>query len=553
MVKVIDDWTLSADAQGVSLSRAGAAFHAQDGAKHARGDVSKVGLASTLGIVLLLLVIFRRLKVLPIALLVVGAGYLGSFAAVLAVFPHVHMLTFVFGAAFVGVTADYAIYYLATGPMTGWADADSRRRLIFRPVTICMITSAIGFGCLALFHVPIFSQMAVFAAGGLVSAWLCAFTLVPLLDQRMAQARSEKLAAVWSGLDSRLAGFRWNTVGLVLFGCVFLLAGVIGVARFSTLDDVRRFQPRSPALVAEENQVRAAAGVGFSPNFLLTSGPTLDAAKERESQVLASLPGPSAKAILAVSRFDPAATRRTQNLEQLKTNLFQPHLAERAALLGANLADLQPFATGIRPAVPQWLTSLEGQAGGKSFLIAPVPEEASIAVQAAVRGLPDASYIDPAAAYSKAFADYRHAATGAVFAAFLAIGLILLVVYRSLRSLSILIAPALGAVGGIVAASALGVPVSFFSIMGIFVVVGTGADYSILRWEAARGQASPLGGLPVLTTALTAILSMGLLSLSGTYPVRSFGISVAAGLTISYAFSFIAGRLGKETGHGRQT
>lgn len=553
VVKAVDDWSQGPDGQGVTLARAGAAFHAQDGAKHARGDVSKVGLASTLGIIALLLVVFRRLKVLPIALLVVGAGYLGSFAAVLAVFPHVHMLTFVFGAAFVGVTADYAIYYLATGPMTGWADAEARRKLIFRPVTICMVTSAIGFGCLALFHVPIFSQMAVFAGGGLVSAWLCAFTLVPLLDPAVKEARRDRLSAIWTGLDARLASLRWNTVGLALFGGAFLLAAVIGVARFSTLDDVRRFQPRSPTLVAEENQVRAAAGVGFSPNFLLTSGPTLDAAKDRESQILASLPAPSAKAILAVSRFDPGATRRAQNLEQLKTNLFQPHLAERAALLGADPADLQPFAAGAKPPLPQWLASLEGRAGSRSFLIAPVPEEASIAVQGAVRGQADAFYIDPAAAYSKAFADYRHAATGAVIAAFLAIALILLAVYRSFRALSILIAPALGAVGGVVAASALGVPLSFFSIMGIFVVVGTGADYSILRWEAARGRSSPLGGLPVLTTALTAILSMGLLSLSGTYPVRSFGISVAAGLTISYAFSFIAGRLGKETGHGRQT
>jgi predicted exporter len=46
--------------------------------------------------------------------------------------------------------------------------------------------------------------------------------------------------------------------------------------------------------------------------------------------------------------------------------------------------------------------------------------------------------------------------------------------------------------------------------------------------------------LPILITALTAILSMGLLSLSSTYPVRAFGIAVAAGLAISYGFSFIA-------------
>ena len=124
----------------------GAAFHAEDGARHARKDISTVGVASTLGIILLLLVVFRRFRALPITLLVVGAGYLGSLAAVLAVFPTVHMLTFVFGSAFVGVTADYAIYYLSTGPMTRWGEQAERSRMIFRPVTVCMITSAMGFG-----------------------------------------------------------------------------------------------------------------------------------------------------------------------------------------------------------------------------------------------------------------------------------------------------------------------------------------------------------------------------------------------------------------------
>ena len=44
-------------------------------------------------LVLLLLVVFRRFRALPVTLLVVGAGYLGSLAAVFAVFPTVHMLT----------------------------------------------------------------------------------------------------------------------------------------------------------------------------------------------------------------------------------------------------------------------------------------------------------------------------------------------------------------------------------------------------------------------------------------------------------------------------
>ncbi len=549
--EVVDQWR-AAQPAGVTIARAGAAFHAEDGAKHARKDISTVGIASTLGIVLLLLTVFRRPGVLPLTLLVVGAGYLGSLAAVLLVFKTVHMLTFVFGSAFVGVTADYAIYYLATGPITGWSSPAERRSLILRPVTVCMITSAMGFGCLALFGVPIFSQMAVFAVGGLLSAWACAFLLLPKLDPAVKVERQARLAAVWNGLEGRIGRYGWNRISLSLFGLIFVAGAVFATLHFSVLDDVRKFQPRSPELVAEEAKVRQAAGVGFSPNFLLSWGPTAEAAKAREASVIASLPAGARAGILSPGRFDPPASTRAASEAAIRARLLEPHLRARAELLGLPARQFKPYDRPANVKLPDWIASLSGTTRTQSYLIAPVPESAVAAVTAATRGLSDAAYVDPATAYSEAFGDYRRMASLAVFAAFAAIGLMLLVIYRRASALSILIAPALGVTGGIIAASALGTPLSFFSMMGAFVVVGTGADYSILRYEAAQGRRSPLAGLPILITALTAILSMGLLSLSSTYPVRAFGIAVAAGLAISYGFSFVAAWFGSRGRNVRQ-
>ncbi|MDB5470446.1 MAG: putative lipoprotein transrane [Caulobacter sp.] len=542
--EVVEAWTQAHKAEGVKVARAGAAFHAEDGARHAKKDISTVGVASTLGIVLLLLIVFRRFRALPITLLVVGAGYLGSLAAVFAVFQTVHMLTFVFGSAFVGVTADYAIYYLSTGPMTRWQSGAERLKMIFRPVTVCMLTSAMGFGCLALFGVPIFSQMAVFAVGGLLSAWACAFLIVPLFDRTVAEAKAERFAGLWARLEAARGRLSWNAWTLAAFLVVFTAGAAWAITHFSTLDDVRKFQPRSPVLVAEEEAVRKASGIGFSPNFLLSWGPTADAAKAREAAVLAALPTEARGGILAPGRFDPSAAERAATQARIEEALLTPRLPERAVLLGIPVADFKPLDAPGDVKLPGWIASLGGESQHLSYLIAPVPEAAAPAVIAATKGLTDAAYVDPASAYSGAFSSYRRMAGLAVLAAFGAIGLVLLVIYRRLSSLSVLIAPAMGVAGGVIAASALGTPMSFFSLMGAFVVVGTGADYSILRYEAAIGKRSPLAGLPILITALTAILSMGLLSLSSTYPVRAFGIAVAAGLAISYGLSFVAAYFG---------
>ena len=186
-IAIVNQWRHDHAADHVELASAGAAFHAARAAAGARGDMATIGFVSLSGVILLMLTVFRRPAVLGYALLVVGGGYAGSLALTLLVFKTVNILVFVFGAAFVGVTADYAVYYLATGPQTGWAPAPARRRLIFKPVTLCMATSAVGFLCLGLFHVPIFRQLAVFAAGGLLSAWLCGLRHPALARPRAAR------------------------------------------------------------------------------------------------------------------------------------------------------------------------------------------------------------------------------------------------------------------------------------------------------------------------------------------------------------------------------
>ena len=411
-----------------------------------------------------------------------------------------------------------------------------------------MITSAMGFGCLALFGVPIFSQMAVFAVGGLLSAWACAFLVVPMFDPAVSPSRAERFSAIWAGLEAARARLSLNAWGVGAFLILFTAGGLWTITHTSTLDDVRRFQARSPALVAEEEVVRKASGIGFSPNFLLSWGGDAAAAQASEASVMAALPAEARSVILAPGRFDPPAAERKATEDRVRALLIDAHLPARAELLGIPREELRPFEVPPNARLPDWIASLGGEAQHLSYLIAPVPEAVAPTVIAATKGRTDAAYINPTSAYSDAFGAYRRLAGWAVVAAFAAIGLMLVVIYRRLSALSVLIAPAMGVAGGIVAASLLGTPLSFFSMMGAFVVIGTGADYSILRYEAAIGKRSPLAGLPILITALTAILSMGLLSLSSTYPVRAFGIAVAAGLAISYGFSFVAAWFGTRVG-----
>jgi predicted exporter len=514
----------------VQAARAGAVFFAEDGAKQARNEIGLIGGVSGIAILALLFVCFRRPQAIVGTLAVTAAGAAGSLAAALLVFPSVHVLVFVFGSALIGVTSDYALHYLATGPQTNWAPAAERVKRVSRPLAVCALATALGFASLGAFGVAVFNQVAVFSVAGILTAWWFTVTLLPLMDLRARNG--EKLRAWWDRLEKPFLAYRWRRWHGVVAGLLVLAVVGLGVVRFAVLDDVRQFQPRSAQLAAEEERVREAVGFSSSPSFLLSYGADAETARQREEAALAAWPDAAAHDVLAVSRFDPSAARRTQNEAVLRRELYDPHLAARAEELG--VAAPAPFAPAQAPELPPLIANLEGQANNAHYLVAPL---GPVAAQQG-RGGEGALIVDPAARYSQAFASFRGLAGWAVAAAFLVCMLIVLALYRTWRALVVLAAPAAGVLLGLAVPAALGVPLSFFSVAALFVVIGTGIDHSVFLFEAAEtdGQTKEL---VVFLAALTTILSMGMMGLSGTYPVASFGIVVAAGVTAAYLISFV--------------
>lgn len=515
----------------LQAARAGAVFYAEAGARQARAEIALIGGFSSIAIFALLFACFRRPQAMLVTLLSTLASLAGSLAATLLVFESVHVLVFVFGSALIGITSDYALHYLATGPQTGWAAPALRVKNVARPLAVCALSTSLGFAGLGLFGVPIFQQVAVFSVAGVLTAWWFTITILPMMDARPRFA--EKHSAWWAKLERPFVSFQPSRKAIAAGALIGVAIIAAGVMRFSVRDDVRTFQPRSAELSAEETRVREALGFAASPVFLLSHGATADEARAREEAALAAWPAEAARDALAVSRFDPSAARRTENADLLRTQLYAPYLAERLEQLG-----LTPQADeSTAPPLPPMLAALEGQADGRAYLAAPLGPVAAAQAEAG----DGAVLVDPAARYSQALKSFRELAVWAVIAVFGACAMLVLALYRRWRALSVLVAPAAGALVGLALPTALGMPISFFSVAALFVVMGAGIDHSVFLFEAAEtdGQSKEL---VVFLAALTTILAVGLLGLSGTYPVASFGLVVAAGVTAAYAGSFIPAR-----------
>ncbi len=519
----------------LEAARAGAVFYAEAGARQARAEIALIGGVSSVVIFALLFACFRRPQAMFVTLLSTLASLAGSLAAALLVFESVHVLVFVFGSALIGITSDYALHYLATGPQTGWAAPTERVRNVSRPLAVCALSTSLGFAGLGLFGVPIFQQVAVYSVAGVLTAWWFTMTILPMMDPPPRAA--EQHSAWWGKLERPFVSFQPGRVTIGIGVCIGLAIVAAGVMRFSVLDDVRAFQPRSAELSAEETRVREALGFSASPVFLLSHGATADEARASEEAALAAWPADAARDALAVSRFDPSAARRAENAELLRTQLYAPYLAGRLEQLGLTP---QADAPANAPPLPPLLAALEGEAAGRAYLAAPLGPIAAAQGAAGAGSV----LIDPAARYSQALKSFRELAVWAVIAVFGACAVLVLALYRRWRALSVLVAPAAGALVGLALPTALGMPISFFSVAALFVVMGAGIDHSVFLFEAAETDGHSKE-LVVFLAALTTVLAVGLLGLSGTYPVSSFGLVVAAGVTAAYAASFIPARRSK--------
>jgi predicted exporter len=531
----IADWQERWSAFALKLTRAGAVFHAAYGAESARWQMSVIT-AVTIGLILLIYhLVFGTIRPAFIAVASITSCLLVGLAVTLALFSQVHIMVIVFATALIGMVVDYSTYYLITGVAAPGATVAERRATLFRPLTLGMLTSVGAFAALLLAPIPAFRQIAILGGIGLFFAWAMALYFLPKLEGRILPRRksADSMQALVNKLLARKPSLA--IVGAAIVVTLVLAAG----AWFSgtTLDDIRKFQAPSATLAAEEAHIRSSTGFSASGAFFLVTGASAEEAKAHEEELLAMIHESSASLVsIAASRIDPsAATLETQH-RLIKEQLLDPELP--GLLRQLNQRTEVDYAAGAEAPLPGLIASLRGQTDATFWSIVPV----SVGAADVPDVLKDGSawaFVDPAAAYSALLQQYRWVATAGLAGGAFITGIILLLVYRRWASLWVMLPTILAMIATPSILALLGLPYSFFSAMGLFLVIGAGVDYSIFQVER-DGSSGAWTRLGIALAALMTCTSLGLLGFSSVLPVASFGLNVALGVFLSLVLSPIA-------------
>ncbi|MCA9663570.1 MAG: hypothetical protein KC486_34895, partial [Myxococcales bacterium] len=93
------------------IEESAVARHALAAETSIRGDITRISIVSTIGLILVFLAMFRRPRLVVLVMLPLAVGVLAALAATLVIFGSVHGLTLAFGATLIGVAIDYSVHF----------------------------------------------------------------------------------------------------------------------------------------------------------------------------------------------------------------------------------------------------------------------------------------------------------------------------------------------------------------------------------------------------------------------------------------------------------
>ncbi len=526
----------------IDVQHTGVIFYAAHGTESAKGEISTIGLGSLIGILVLVLVVYRSAMPLALALLSITTGLFCAYVLTIALFGSIHLFSLVFGASLIGVSIDYAFHFLTDRLNAGtkWNSVEGIKQL-FPAITLGLITSLIGYLGMLIAPFPGLQQLSLFSAIGLIAAYFTVVCWYPLLARKPSNYH---VIPAQRALSQWLLVWQQPLLRLVL-PLSLLVAAVFGVTQAKYDDDIRQLQALPQALQQQEREIKSITGVGGSQQLLLVRDNSEEGLLQKLETISHELDQDQGfGGFQSISRYVPSQKTQQANyqlvngLYQGQANTYQKVIQQKQAL-----AKLQPYhaltiesflASPISETVGfLWLGKIDNVFASVITFNQEV-DSAALSEFAQNNG---ATYLNKAEEISTLFAQYRQRITELLLMAYLAIFLLLLPRYKVKQAFLIVLPPFIAGCAGLAVTILTGVPLNLFNLLALMLILGIGIDYTLFFAEQNKqGDHShrECTLLAISLSALTTILSFGLLALSETQAIHSFGITVLTGIIVAW-------------------
>lgn len=523
----------------------GVQFHSYESSSNAQREITLIASISLAIVVLLLLYVFRSAEPLILALFSIGIAAGTAFCVTTLFFGKIHLLTLSFGTSLIGISIDYILHYNASVRLHTGEDR------IFSRIALGLLTTIISYSILVFSQFPILRQMAVFSVTGLISVYISVVFLFPCFP---AKTRNPDgwLFRLSTGILSRYSAIaRLPGKKKAVIVIIALAAAIPGFLRADFSNDIRGFYTMPPHLLEAEKKAAEIIRHGGSGSYFIVEGNSAEDVLQKEEELTRKLEVLAAEDVLGAwmntASFLPSKKQQLKSREAIGTFLL-PLAEEQYAALGFDPAAARDLRADWEEAESAVLDYERFSRYGFSSLtsslwIGPVQDSWYSAVlplhvknpdalKEAAAALPGITFLNKQEEISASLTGISVSRLASLFAAYCCIVLVLSLLFSFRRSLAISLGPLLSVLFTISILSWFGVPLNFFSVTAMVLVLGMGIDYSIFL-ENPEGERN-ISFFAVLLCMLTTVLSFGTLSLSSFAPVRTFGITLLAGILLSF-------------------
>jgi predicted exporter len=554
------EWSqqLRQSSPGLDLTYTAAARFAASMRSHMQRDIWVISIGSTAGVVLLVLVVFRTVKHLLIALIPLIFGLWIALGFSLSIFNELHAFTLVFGTSLIGVCIDYSMHYFVYHRLTPKWKPISAMHDILPSLSLGALTTMLSYFFLGLTPLIGLQQIAVFASCGIFISLLTVIFWFPFLLTNTHPLSSHiSIFYDWSGRFLSL--YDRFKVYLGIFLIVAFGLSIKGIFDLRISDNPLVFKTFPTDLMTQDRFVRDMMGVFEAQQYLVINGRDAEEALQRlekfhDYTYLSDFPSKAALGPM-ISAFLPSKKRQEENIRFVKNLVvYEREISRELALLGLPEPSIERFfrelkrepGTLLSPEV--WL-SHSVSTGLRNFWLDNAAGETSIVVRLQnvtdVQGIKDSisafegiHYVDQIDGLARILESYRKNITLLVIGAHVIIFALLFWRYH-LKGFFVILPPSLGACITVGLLGLLGQTFHLLHCLALLLVLGMGVDYAIFLAESdAANRPKPFFAATLAT--VTTVLSFGLLSLSSQEALKAIGVTTFVGISCVWLLSPIA-------------
>jgi predicted exporter len=573
----------AAEAEGrtLTLRQSGVGRFALRAEARIRGDITRISTISTLGVIVLFLILFRAPRLVLLSLVPLAAGVLTATALSLLVFGRIHGLTLAFGASLIGICIDYPVHLFnhhVLEPAPEGAAGTVRR--IRAGLLLGAVTTVAGFVGLGWTSFPGVREIAVFAAVGVIAALAATLWLLPPLmaDRPKPVTVQRKLAAIAGDLLARMQARRGL---LYVLPVVSLVLIAVAVPRLEFVDDVSALTQTDADLLAEDEAVRALVSRMDAGRMVVAIGADEEEALQKNDAVHGRLVAAREAGELEAFRSlhdllwsrklqadNLAAYGEPEAFEQrldaafvsqgFRAGVFGPFIEELGRLRAGEGAGPLDYATlaasPLGEAVSSMRVELDGSPAEVGILSLVRGVDDLDALRARVEDLDDVHVFDQRALMTEIYAGHREQTLELVGVGLLAVLGMIFVRYRRVGPTLAAFLPALLAAGTTVAVLVLaGFALNLLHVVSLLLVLSMGVDYGVFLAESrARPREVAATVSSLLACCLTTVLAFGLLAMSTNPALRAIGLTTGIGVFASLVLAPTALVLFRATGAPEQ-